>query len=252
MRSTWKGTIAFGLVTIPVKMYTATRDSSISFRNLCPEHLVPLKYLKWCPEGNEEIEYHSIKKGYEAGGKYIVFEQEELDSLKPESTHTIDIDKFVDSHDVPQLAYDSFYYLSPDTGGEKAYALLHEVLTLTGKIGIGRVILWNKEHIVGIKSYQRGITLITLRYANEIVDINQVLPEELPEASERERELARTLLRKMSGHLDLSEYEDRYRKAIEELVEKKLKGESITIEKIEEVKKTKDILKALEESIEAR
>lgn len=251
MRSVWKGTIAFGLVNIPVKMYTAARDHSVSFRNLCPEHLVPLKYRRWCPEGDKEIEYQSMEKGYEIGGKFVVIKKEELDSLKLESTHTIDIEKFVDSADVPPLAYDSFYYLSPDKGGEKAYQLLHEVLALAGKIGIGRVILRSKEHIVGIKSYQKGILLITLRYADEIVDIDQVIPGEAPETSEKELELAKVLLEKMSGSLTLSDYEDRYRKAVEGLVEKKLKGEAVTVEKVKEVEKTKDILAALEKSIES-
>ncbi len=252
MRTTWKGTIAFGLVNIPVKMYTATRDHSISFRNLCPEHHVPLKYKRWCPEGDEEVEYHSIEKGYEIGKKFVVIDQKELDSLKLESTHTIDIEKFVDSTDVPPLAFNSFYYLVPDKGGEKAYALFHEVLTITGRIGIGKVILRNKEHIVGIKNYQKGIILITLRYADEIVDIGQVLPEEVIEPSEKELELAKVLLEKMSGSLTLTDYEDRYRKAVESLVEKKLKGEAVAVEEVKEVEKTKDILAALEKSIETR
>lgn len=251
MRSVWKGTIAFGLVTIPVNLYTATKDRSVSFRNLCPEHLVPLKYKKWCPEGKKEIDYHAIKKGYDIGGQYIVVEPEELDALKLKGAHTIDIEKFVDAAAVPTLAYESFYYVSPDKGGEKAYALLCDVLTVTNKMGIGKVILRNKEHIVGIKSYQKGIILITLRYADEIVDINQVLPA-LPEPSQKERKLAQMLLEKMSGDLTFSQYEDRYRKAVEELVKKKLKGEPIEVEKAEEVEKTKDILQALEKSIKAR
>ena len=251
MRSVWKGSIAFGLVNIPVKLYTATRDYSVSFRNLCPDHLTPLKLRNWCPEGNGEVEYKSIKKGYEIGGKYVVIEKDDLDSLKLESTHTIDIEKFVDAQEVPPLAYDTFYYVSPDKGGEKAYALLHEVLILTGKIGVGKIVLRNKERLVGIRNYQKGIILITLRYQDEIVDITKIVPD-LPEPSEKERELAKMLLEKMSGDLNLSEYEDSYRKAVEELVEKKLKGEAVVVEKAEEAEKTKDILKALEESIETR
>ncbi len=250
MRSIWKGTIAFGLVTIPVKMYSATRDNSLSFRNLCPEHLIPLKYKNVCPEDNKEIEYHAIKKGYEIGGKYVVIEQKELDSLKLASSHTVDIEKFVDSGDIPPLACDTFYYLIPDKGGEKAYNLLHEVLTLTGRIGVGRMVLRTKEHAVGIKSYQKGITLFTLRYEDEIMDLNQILPE-LPEPSEKEKELAALLIEKMKSALNLPEYEDRYKREIETLVEKKLKGEAVVAEKVEEVKKTKDILEALEKSIQA-
>lgn len=251
MHSLWKGTIAFGLVNIPVKMYTATKENSISFHNLCPEHLVPLKYRKTCPENDKEIEYSSIKKGYEIGGKYVVIEQKELDALKLAGTHTIAIEKFVDSSDVPQLACESFYYLVPDKGGEKAYALLHDVLALTGKTGVGKVVLRNKENVVGIKSYHKGIILIILRYKDEIIDMNQVLSEDLPEPSEKERELAQVLVEKMAGNLDLSEYEDHYRKEVEELVEKKLKGEAVTVEKVKEVEKTRDILEALEKSIEA-
>lgn len=181
-----------------------------------------------------------------------MIEQKELDSLKLESTNTIALDKFIDAQEVPPLAYDSFYYVSPDKGGEKAYALLHEVLTLTGKIGVGRIVMRTKEYIVGLRSYQKGIILITLRYADEIVDMNQVIPEKLPETSERERELAQTLLEKMTGTLAFSEYEDRYRKAVEELVEKKVKGEAVVVEKVREVEKTKDLLAALEKSIEVR
>jgi DNA end-binding protein Ku len=249
MRSIWKGTIAFGLVTIPVNLYTATRDNSLSFRNLCPEHLIPLKYLKWCPEGKNEIDYQSIKKGYEIGGNYVVIEKEELNSLSL-STHIIDIEKFVTALEVSPLAYNSFYYMSPDRGGEKAYALLYGVLTSTGKIGIGKIVLHSKEHLVGIKPFQKGIILVTLRYADEIVDMTPIIPE-LPEPSEREKELATMLLEKMTGDLDFSSYQDRFKKAVEELVEKKLKGESVNPEKAKEVEKTKDILHALQKSIEA-
>jgi DNA end-binding protein Ku len=241
MRSAWKGTIAFGQVIIPVKMYTATRDHSISFRNLCPEHLVPLQYKKWCPEGNKEIEYHSVKKGYEVGGEFVVIEQEDLDSLNLESTHSIDIEKFVDTAQVPVLAYSTFYYVIPDKGGEKAYALLHEALVLTGKIGIGKIILRNKEHIVGIKSYQKGIILVTLRYADEIIGIEQVMQQELPETSEKERELVKMLLDEMAGDFNLSDYTDRYSKAVEELLEKKLKRKAVTSEKALEAEKPEDI-----------
>ena len=241
MRSAWKGTIAFGQVIIPVKMYAATKDHSISFRNLCPEHLVPLQYKKWCPEGNKEIEYHSMKKGYEVGGEYVVIEQEDLDSLKLESTHKLDIEKFVDTAQVPVLAYSTFYYVGPDKGGEKAYALLHEALVLTGKIGIGKIILRNKEHIVGIKSYQKGVILATLRYADEIIDVDQVIPQELPETSEKEQELVKMLLDEMAGDFNLSDYTDRYSTAVEELLEKKLKGKAVTSEKALEAEKPEDI-----------
>lgn len=249
MRSIWKGAIAFGLVHIPVNLHTATRNRSIRFRNLCPEHLTPLKNKRWCPEGEQEIAYDAVKKGYQVGKEYVVIEKEELDALQLKSTHTIDIEKFVDAGDVPLLSYSSFYYLSPQKGGERAYALLHDILTLTGKIGIGKVVLWNKEHVVGIRSHQKGIVLILLRYADEIVPMEKALPPELPEATEKERELARTLVEQMEGTLDLSDYEDRYREAVEQLIEQKMKGEAVTIEHIEESEKTKDILKALEMSI---
>jgi DNA end-binding protein Ku len=249
MRSIWKGAIAFGLVNIPVNLHTATRNHSIRFRNLCPDHLVPLKSKRWCPEGEQEIAYDAVKKGYQVGKEFVVIEKEELDALQLKSTQTIDIEKFVDAGDVPLLAYGSFYYLSPQKGGERAYTLLHEILTLTGKIGIGKVVLWNKEHVVGIRSYQEGILLIILRYADEIVPMKDALPDELPEASEKEKELARLLVEKMEGSLDLSEYEDHYRKAVERLIEKKMKGEPVVIEEVKEAEKTKDILKALEMSI---
>jgi DNA end-binding protein Ku len=190
-----------------------------------------------------------VKKGYKVGKEFVVIEKEELDALQLKSTHTIDIETFVDVGDVPLLVYGSFYYLNPQKGGERAYALLHEILTLTGKIGIGKVVLWNKEHVVGIRSHQRGILLIVLRYTDEIVPMEDALPHDLPEASEKERELARMLVEKMEGNLDLSDYEDRYRKAMEQLIEKKMKGEEVLIEQVKEAEKTKDILKALEMSI---
>jgi DNA end-binding protein Ku len=242
--------IAFGLVNIPVKLYTATRDHSVSFRNLCPEHHEPLKYKRWCPKGEHEVDYNEMQKGYEIGDTYVVIEKEELDKLKLDSSSTIDIDKFVDVAEVPVLAYDTYYYVVPDKGGEKAYSLLHEVLTLTGNMAVGKVVLRSKEYVVGIKNYKKGMILITLRYADEIVDLDQVLSEELPEPSEKEEELAKMLVEKLANDLDLSEYEDRYRTRVQELVEKKLKGESVEIEKVSEVEKTKDILEALEKSIE--
>lgn len=252
MHTIWKGMISFGLVNIPVKLYTATRDHSISFRNLCPEHHEPLKYKRWCPKGEHEVDYNEIQKGYEISDEYVVIEKEELDKLKLESSSTIDIDKFVNTAEVPILAYDKFYYVVPKKGGQKAYSLLHEVLTLTGNMAIGKVVLRNKEYLVGIKNYKKGMILITLRYADEIVDVDKVLPEKLPEPTEKEEDLAKTLVDKLTSNLTLSQYEDRYRNRVQELVEKKLKGESIEIEKVAEVEETKDILDALEKSIEQK
>ncbi|MBU7015720.1 MAG: Ku protein [Theionarchaea archaeon] len=252
MRSIWKGTIAFGLVNIPVNLHTATRDDSVRFHNVCPTHHVPLQYKKWCPEGHEEIDYKDMEKGYEVGKNYVIIDQKELDALELESTHTIDIEKFVDSSDIPILAYDSFYFLSPGRGGEKAYALLHEVLTLTGRVGIGKVVLRSKEYLVALKNYQKGIILVTLRYSDEIVNIDEALPDNMPGISEKELDLARTLIEKMEGDLNLSQYQDRYREKVEELVQKKLRGEAIIAEEVKETEKTKDILAALEKSIEAR
>jgi DNA end-binding protein Ku len=141
MHSIWKGAIAFGRVNIPVTLHTATRDHSIRFHNLCPEHLVPLKNKQWCPKGKEDVAYTAVKKGYEVGKEFVVIEGEESEALQLKSTHTIDIEKFVVAGDVPLLACESFYYLSPQKGGERAYALLHHILTLSGKIGIGKVVL---------------------------------------------------------------------------------------------------------------
>lgn len=252
-RPIWKGSLVFGLVNIPVSLYQATKDMTISFTLLHREDHTPLKYKRWCPAHDREVGWKDIDRGYEiTKGKFISLTKEELENLQLKTVKNIEVQKFVDLAAIDSIYFNTHYYLAPEEGGEKGYSLLHEVLALTNKVAIGRVVIHNKEHVVAVRPYQKGLVMTTLHYPNEVIDINKI--EELERrvaVKGEELDLAKLLIDRMTGEFKPEEYADSYRQAVMQLIKQKAKGVEVQPAKPVEAETTVNIMKALQESVQA-
>ncbi len=248
----WSGSISFGLVTIPIKLYPATEDKQFSFNQLCPNgHRI--KYKRWCPVEEKEVNYSEIKKGYEIEkDNYVVLEKSDLEKVKLKTTKSIDIKEFVDFKELDPIPIEKSYYVAPDTkhGNSKAYSLLVKVLSDTKKIAIGKIVLRDKENIVALRPYQRGMVMHVLKYLDEIRPTDEIpeiteLTKEKAKLEAEEISLAKMLVDKFSSKdLDLSEYSDTYAKELERLIDAKSKGKPLVAKAEPKQKTAPDLLEA--------
>jgi DNA end-binding protein Ku len=247
-RAIWKGTVGFGLVNIPIKLHTATKDSKVSFNQITACCGARVKQALKCASCGQEVSRAELKKGYEiTKGNYVVLDPAEIEAVKLPSTKLITIEGFVPDQIEPIL-YANHYYISPEEGGEKAYALLCEALSLSAMVGIGTLTVHGKEHIIVVRARGRHLVLSLLWYPNEVL-----VPPEVPEGmlTEHERELAKQLLEAMRITPDLSKYRNRYVEAVKEIIRAKSEGKEIKAVEVE-ARTTSDIGKALEESLKKR
>ena len=252
MRPIWKGSISFGLVYIPVAVYPATREEKLSFRQLRATDLSPIKYKKVAEADQKEVSADQIVKGYEyERGNFVIMKEEDFAKVKIESTHSIDITDFVDLEQVDPKFFYKPYFLEAQKGGEKAYALLHKALAGTGKIGIAKVVISNREHLASVKPDGLFLILELMHFASEILS-----PEALksgPEGaiSERELKMAQTLIESMSAAWEPEKYSDEYRSAVLELIEQKAQNREIADRPAAPVRQTNvvDLVKVLQESL---
>ena len=249
-KAIWSGTISIGLVNVPVRLVTMVRDMSFSFRLLHKTDGQPLKYQRVCTRDDQVIPWADTVKGYEVRkGEFVVFGKEELKAILPESDRKIRIDKFIHSLSLDPVYFDTPYLLLPD-GSDEAYNLLYLSFQKLGKAGVGRVTLRTKEYPVVIRAYKEGLILTTLRYANEVT-----LPSRfaeilrMKEPGRSELDLAVKIINELSGDFDLTEYHDRFRERVEEMIEKKRKGETITVLPPEK-EEAKELMAALAETLE--
>jgi DNA end-binding protein Ku len=256
-RSMWKGSISFGLVNIPVKVYLATEDREFSFNQLCANgHKI--QYKKWCPVEGREVSYSEIKKGYEiTKDNYVVVEKGDLDKIKLRTTSTIDVKEFIQEKELDPILIEKSYYVAPDNkgGNDKAYSLLVRVLDETKKIAIGKVVFKDKEHIIALRPYQRGILMHILHYIDEIrpVDeISELKGIQRANVDSKELSLGKLLVENLSTeHFDVSQYSDAYAKELEKLIDSKVKGKTIIAKPVEKVKgDTRDLIAALKASLQ--
>ena len=173
---TWKGSISFGLVNIPVGVYLATKNTEFSFNQLCTNgHRI--RYKKWCPNEEREVAYSEIKKGYEfAKDQYVVIEKQDLETIKLKSTNTIDIKEFVDEKELDPIMIEKSYFIAPDNKNknDKAYSLLVKVLIETKKIALGKIVIREKEYVVALRPYQRVIVMHLLHYLDDIRPVDEI------------------------------------------------------------------------------
>jgi DNA end-binding protein Ku len=252
-RSIWRGAISFGLVNVPVKLYSAVSKKTVRFNQLHDTDGVRIQQKRVCPKDGEEVPYEHIVKGYEISpDRYVVVTPEELEGLDPKKTRTIDIEDFVDLDEIDPLYYEHPYYLVPDTGAAKAYKLLLTALAESNKVAIARVVIRSKEYLTAIRPADGILTMETMLFADELVPPDQL--EELPdadvEASEREVEMARQLIESLSATFEPSKYRDEYRERVLDLIERKAEGQDVTIQPpTEEPEKVPDLMAALEASL---
>jgi DNA end-binding protein Ku len=248
-RPMWSGSISIGLINVPIKLYPMIFDRGVAFHFLHKPDNAPLRYEKVCTKDNKVVPWPEVVKGYEVTkNQYVVFGKEELDAVKPESDRRIRIDKFIDYLSVDPVYFYSSYALMPDKSGD-AYGLLLRALEKMGKAGVGRITLRTKEYPALVHAYKGALVLTTMRYGYDVVDPSGFEElKELKAPKENELEIARKIINDLSGEFDISEYKDTYRAKVEELIKKKLKGETITVEKPPK-EEVKGLMAALQETL---
>src|SRR5918911_358406 len=251
MRPTWKGSISFGLVYIPISVYPATREEKLSFRQLRKTDLSPIKYKKVAEADMKEVPADQIVKGYEyEKGRYVILSDEDFEKVRIESTHSIDITDFVDLEQVDPKFFYKPYFLEPQKGGEKAYAVLHKALSGTGKIGVAKVVISNREHLAAVKPDGLFLILELMHFASEVLS-----PEELTRPTttlnDKELKMAQALIDSMSVDWQPEKYRNEYRNAVMELIEQKAKNKQLPPAPAPTPRSTivVDLVKVLQESI---
>ena len=252
MRAIWKGSISFGLVYIPVAVYTATREEKLSFRQLRHTDLSPIKYKKVAESDQEEVSADQIVKGFEyERGRYIVLKEEDFEKVRIESTHSIDITDFVEVGQVDPKFFYKPYFLEPGKGGEKAYSLLHKALSGTGKIGIAKVVISNREHLASVKPDGLFLVLELMHFASEILSPSELNRGVTGEINDKELKMAQSLIEGMTVPWEPEKYRDEYRNAVMEMIEQKASQKEVTAPPVAAPRATNvvDLVKVLQESL---
>ena len=256
-RAIWSGTISFGLLNVPVRMFSAVARRNIALREIRESDSARIKHRRVAEGTDEEVPYENIVKAYELSpGQYVPLSKDEMASLAPEKTRAIDVQDFVDIEEIDPMYFDSPYYLGPADGAEKAYSLLAAAMEHSGKAAVARFVFRNKEHLSAIRASGGVLTLTTMRFHDEVVppsDLDDALPDKKPKVAKREQEMAEQLIDSLSTKFDPSDYKDEYREQLLALIEQKAEGKEIVAPEAEAPKATKapDLMAALEQSIAA-
>ncbi len=224
MRPIWKGTISFGLVTIPVALYPATRRAQeVKFHLLRDNDLSPIHYSRVAETDGKEVSWDHIIKGYEyEKGQYVTLNDQDFDRVQLKSNQTVDIREFVDLKEIDPMFFDEPYYLAPEKGGEKAYALLRDALLQSGKVGIAKVTLRAREHLAAVKPMGKVLILELMHFADELADTKELPVPADAEAGKKEMTMAQTLIEGMSDRWDPEKFHDEYREALLKVIDEKI------------------------------
>jgi DNA end-binding protein Ku len=249
MRPIWSGTISFGLVSVPVRMYSATQSNELRFHFLDRRDLTPIGYDKVSKDTGKSVPQEEIVRGFEIEkGKYVPIEDDDLDRLDIELTHSIDICDFVSLEEIDPIYYRKAYYLLPQDGAEKPYRLLVRALDETEKVGIAKVVIRNKQHLAALRSHDGRLILETMYYADEIRQPESV--DGRTKLQKAEVEMAKSLVENLSDAFKPEKYDDTYRKELLDLIRAKAKGKELPEPKEEEGGEVVDLMAALRESVE--
>src|SRR3954470_8068816 len=252
MRAIWKGSISFGLVYIPIAVYPATRAEKLSFRQLRATDMSPIRYKKVADVDQKEVTADQVVKGFEyQRGRYIVLKEEDFAKVRIESTHSIDITDFVDLTQVDPKFFYKPYFLEPQKGGEKAYALLHKALAGTGKIGIAKVVISNREYLASVKPDGLFLVLDLMHFASEILAPDELKNGGATAITDKELKMAQSLVESMSVEWQPDKYRDEYRTAVMEIIEDKAQHKEVAKKAAPVVRATNvvDLVKVLQESL---
>ena len=254
MRAIWKGSISFGLVNIPVGLYSATRPAGdIKFRMLRNKDFSPIRYKRVAETDEKEVAWEEIVKGYEyEKGEFVVLTEADFKKVNVESTQTVDIKEFVDLSEIDPMFFDEPYFLAPEKGGDKAYTLLREALTKSGKVGIAKVVIKTREHLAAVKPMGKALVLELMHFTDELADPNDLkLPSD--GAGKKEMAMAESLIDQMSDKWEPEKYKDEYREALLKLIEQKIAsgGKEIPESKTKTRKPTNvvDLVSVLQQSL---
>jgi DNA end-binding protein Ku len=254
MAAIWKGSITFGLVSIPVELRSAVRTDNLSFRMLHEEDLSPIKYERVCAADGEPVPWGEIVKGYEyTKGKFVVMTDEDFKAAALESSKVIDIIDFVKEDEVDPRFFETPYFLLPTKGGEKAYALLREAIRKTGSIGIGKIIMRQTQHLAGVKVVGDAIVLEIMRFANELIDIGEFSFPSAEAVRPQEIQMAEQLIANLAEPFDPAKYTDDYRANLLRIIKAKMKGKKVKLEEPEREPQDAgviDLMSRLRESLE--
>jgi DNA end-binding protein Ku len=258
-RAIWSGSISFGLLNVPVKLYSAVSKQTVRFKELREGDGARIRHKRVAETDGKEVPYEKIVKGYEyAPDQYVVLTKDELSDLDPKKTRAVEIQDFVDLDDIDPIYFEQPYYLGPDKGAERAYALLVQAMKEARKVAIARFVLRNKEHLAAIRPMGDVLTLTTMRFHDEVSspqDLDgEVFEEAKPKKPEkRELEMAKQLIESLTSDFKPNQYRDEYREELLDLLERKAAGKEVVSAPTEEPKPTKapDLMAALEESLQA-
>ena len=252
MRPIWKGSISFGLVYIPVAVYPATREEKLSFRQLRSVDLSPIRYKKVAEADSKEVPAEQIVKGFEyERGRYVVMKEEDFEKVRIESTHSVDITDFVELEQVDPKFFYKPYFLEPQKGGEKAYAVLHKALSGTGKIGIAKVVISNRQHLAAVKPDGLFLILELMHFASEILSAEILKNGSATAVTDRELKMAQALIDSMAVSWEPEKYRDEYRTALMEIIEQKAKNKQVAAKVMPAPAPTNvvDLVKVLQDSL---
>ena len=250
-RAIWRGTISFGMVTIPVNLYTATESHDVRFHLLHKADGVRLKNVRWCPKDEKQVPWDDVVRGFEyTKGRYVPITDEDLEHLPVKTVHTVDISDFVRLEEVDPIYFDKAYYLAPEEAGIKAFALLREALDQTGRAAVAKVAIRDKENLCLVRPYQGVLTMETMLYANEIRS-TQDIAVDAAEVSPKELQMAVSLIENLSDSFEPQRYHDEYQAALKQLIDAKVEGAPLPALPTEQGEKVVDLMEALRASVEA-
>ena len=253
MAASWKGFLTFGMISIPIELSPAARTERISFNQLHSVCHSRLKQPLYCPTCEKFVERAEVEKGYEyEKDQYLLFKQEELDEIEPDSAQTMEILSFVKASEIDPVYFDSSYYAKPGDAGVRAYNLLLDAMRKTGYAGIAKVTMHNRENIVVIRARDNGLTLHTMFYNNEIRAVADASLPQKAEVKEQESKLAMQLIESLAAPFDATQYSDAYQAELEKLIEAKAKGKKLTVMPKTKREPVVDLMSALKQSLSGK
>lgn len=257
-RPIWKGSITFGLVNIPIQLETAVREKTVSFNLLSKDGSCRLRRKLYCPDTGEEYDFGQTARGIEVGkDEYVLIDDKEIAKIKPEKGRSIEIEQFVKLEEIDPVYYDRTYYVTPAEGGAKAYRLLVEAMSESGRIALARFVMRERQNLCALRIKEEGVVLHTMHYHDEVLALEDALPGTLHKLKPNPKELqiAQQLIDAMTKPLDLSDFKDDYREKLEQLIEAKVKGKDtkdvFTDEDEQDVPRNINLMDALKKSLEA-
>jgi len=252
MRSIWKGSISFGLINIPVKIYTAVQESTLGLDMLDSKDHSNIRFKRVNENTGKEVEYKDIVKGYKLNGDYVILDDEDFKVADAVKSKTIEILNFVNQKEIDSIYYENPYYLEPEDQSMKAYALLRDSLKASGKVGVTTFVLRNKEALAILKPYEKVIVLNKIRFSQEIRATSELKLPEVSKAKSKEMEMANKLIDQLTENFDIAKYQDTYTAKLLNIIKSKSKGKKPVVPHMRVVHPQKDLMSMLKASLEGK